>query len=137
MAGARFVAFTWLARDEANLRAAVLAASTRLLDVPALAFGGTRQHPLVADLRSTDARLNLELTFETVDDDLEASVNLIQVFSVSACLRLSDERAAAQPRAARRRFLGLALPCVRFVGCSVLILSQPSGSTHDLLAAER
>jgi hypothetical protein len=52
---------------------AVLAAAARLLDVAALAVGRPRQRFLVGDLRLADARLDVELTLQAVDDDLECS----------------------------------------------------------------
>ena len=68
VAGAR------LAREQADLHVAVLAAAAGLLGVPHLAVGGTRQRFLVGDLRLADARLDAELALQAVDDDLEVQL---------------------------------------------------------------
>ena len=53
---------------------AVLAAAAGLLGVLHLAVGRTRQRFLVGDLRTADARLDVELALEAVDDDLEVQL---------------------------------------------------------------
>ena len=68
------VALARLTRDQADLRVAVLAAAAGLLDVAALALGRTRERFLVGDLRLADARLDVELALQPVDDDLEVQL---------------------------------------------------------------
>src|SRR3977135_2310477 len=54
-----------------ELRAGVLAAPTALPRKATVAVGLARHRLLVRNLRTTDARLNVEFAFETIDDDLE------------------------------------------------------------------
>ena len=68
VAGAR------LAREQMDLRVAVLAAAAGLLGVLHLAVGRTRQRFLVGHLRLADARLDAELALQAVDDDLEVQL---------------------------------------------------------------
>src|SRR5436190_2434390 len=68
VAGAR------LAGEEMNLHVAVLAAAAGLLGVLHLAVRRTGQRFLVGDLRPADARLDVELAPEAVDDDLEVQL---------------------------------------------------------------
>jgi hypothetical protein len=65
------VAGAGLARIEMDLRMRVLAATARLLGVLDFAVGGTRQRLFVGNLRTPDARLDVELAFQAVDDALE------------------------------------------------------------------
>ena len=53
---------------------AVLAAAAGLLGVLHLAVGRPRQRLLVGDLRTADARLDVELALQAVDDDLEVEL---------------------------------------------------------------
>src|SRR3989454_11764619 len=62
------------AGEEMNLRVAVLAAAAGLLDIAAVAVRRTRQGLLVRDLRLADRRLDVELTLQPVDDDLEVQL---------------------------------------------------------------
>ncbi len=68
VAGAR------LAGIEVDLGVAVLAAAAGLLGVLHLAVGRTGQRFLVGDLRTADARLDVELALQAVDDDLEVQL---------------------------------------------------------------
>jgi hypothetical protein len=57
-----------------DLRVAVLAAAARLLGVLHLAVGRAGQRFLVGHLRAADARLDVELALQAVDDDLEVQL---------------------------------------------------------------
>src|SRR5439155_21667227 len=69
-----FVALARVARHEADLRVAILAAAAGLTDVAPFALRGTRERFLVRDLGTADARLDAELALEPVDDDLEVQL---------------------------------------------------------------
>src|SRR5207253_3960287 len=68
------VAGTRLAWIEMDLRVGVLAAPTALSHITTFAVGPARERLLVGHLRTADARLNVELAFETVDDDLKVQL---------------------------------------------------------------
>src|SRR5439155_14698643 len=68
------IAGTGLPRGEVDLRVAVLTTPARLTDIAAIAVGRTSQRLLVGNLRLADARLDVELPLQAIDEDFEVQL---------------------------------------------------------------